>query len=169
MRPRDSQRSRVYAWDKAVNGGSTEGSLEIEEIEALVKRIWRAERGRYGHAAAAIPAVHDGRGRRRPGSSRTRHAILLPRWCRSEWMVAHELAHLLDTRANAAHGPRFVGILMGIASRHLGRDLNELQARADELGVKYFTRAVGGPRVHESLQTSDCAAGGALAIMAVAP
>ena len=141
-RPRDTQRSRVYAWERSLNGASMHvGSLSLENVAAMVAKVWRAERGRYGLSNAPSPGVECGRGARR-AFVRSSHSLVFPRWARNEWVVLHELAHRL-TPHDAGHGPRFVACLIGLASRHMGRDVQLLIDSLAEFCVKVDLRSVG--------------------------
>lgn len=57
-------------------------------------------------------------------------------------MILHEAAHLLTPR-DEAHGPRFVGCLMGLLCRHAGYRVEHLMEIADALGVDYYCRSIG--------------------------
>jgi hypothetical protein len=81
------------------------------------------------------------------------HEIKLTKAARSQWIILHEMAHLLCPR-DEAHGPRFVGVLIGLLARHAGQDANELMVLADEMGVRYHIRSVGAvpvSKMHERL------------------
>ena len=152
---RDSQRSRVYAWERSIPGlHQWRGTMSLEESDALVRRVWRKERGRYGLAKHPVPTVRAGRG----GGSGGYGNISLGRWARQPVVVLHELAHCLTLpkrqffregfgaerrRAEAGHGPRFVGVAIGLYCRHLGCDRDELLAAAEEHGVRVDTRSIG--------------------------
>jgi hypothetical protein len=43
----------------------------------------------------------------------------------------------------SVHGPRFVGVLIGLVAGHDGRDAAGLMALANERGVKYHVRSNG--------------------------
>jgi hypothetical protein len=145
---RDSQRSAVYAWEaRAVrtNGMRMDEQVlgSVEDVEAFLKPIWRAERGRYGRARESLPEVHHGHwGQRSALAYSYERRISLPRWARNPWVILHEAAHLLE-RSRQGHSARFVGILIGLAARHLGHDAVELMALADEMGVRYDVRSIG--------------------------
>jgi putative metallohydrolase (TIGR04338 family) len=149
-RARDTQRSRVYAWEgvacRAASGRSIDEPefAKLEECEEFALPIWRAERGRVGHAKVRAPSIE------RPNRGQTSalahrdHRITLPRWARSRWVILHEMAHRLNAgNDGASHGPRFVGILIGLLARRLGLDANLLMRLADEHGVKYHVRSIG--------------------------
>jgi putative metallohydrolase (TIGR04338 family) len=149
MKHRDFQRERVYAWERGV--ASAEGRAlgeatwsSISEVEAWLAPIWKAERGRYGNANVPAPVItHASWGQRRALAHHGAWKISLPRWARSPWVATHELAHLLIRARDPWHGPRFVGTLIGLASRHLGFDAYELMRSADAAGVEYYVRSIG--------------------------
>lgn len=142
-RRRDTQRRRVYLWERAARGASMfQELMDLDECQAMVERVWPAERGRYGRANVPAPElqrVH--RGQRAAIAYATAHAISLPRWARNPWVLLHELAHLLAD--GDRHGPRFVGVLIGLAARWMGADVDELLAQAEAGGVKVDRRAIG--------------------------
>lgn len=152
----DRQRSKVYQWEVIASGNlaqvhdliSSRHHLykpefeTLQECAAFLEPIWRAERGRYGRAKVPMPVIErPNRGQRR-AIAHPDHRITLPKWTRNRWMILHEMAHLLNP-GEEAHGPRFVGILMGLLARHAGYDAQELMASADEAGVKYHVRSIG--------------------------
>jgi hypothetical protein len=136
----------VYAWESfaASTCGLKWGQeiSDMDDVRAFLAPIWRAERGRYGRAKVKMPEVtHAGWGQRR-AIAHADHRISLPKWARNRWVIMHEAAHLLDHRS-LNHGPRFVGILIGLAARHLGADAELLMTLADERGVRYDVRSIG--------------------------
>jgi putative metallohydrolase (TIGR04338 family) len=145
MRKRDTQRSRVYTWERRAHPpihSQDERFQSVEDCAAYMLPIWRSERGRYGLPNKAPPEIaRPHRGQRR-ALAHSSHKITLPRWARNEWVMLHELAHRLTPR-DAGHGPRFVGVLIGLLARHAGQDADELMALADEMGVKYHVRSIG--------------------------
>lgn len=109
--------------------------------------IWRAERGRYGRPRSECPRIErPARGQRRALAHHD-DRITLPVWARHPTIILHEAAHRL-TPADEAHGPRFVGVMIGLFARYLGYDAHELMALADEAGVKYHVRSIGAVPVH---------------------
>jgi len=147
---RDVQRSRVYSWERqAVAPQHWRPCFEsLEAAQAWAQQVWRSERGRLGLAGVKAPQVlRPHRGQRRALAYPVAHMITLPRWARSRWVVLHELAHLL-TPGEAAHGPRFVGALIGLGARWLDLDAQALMRAADESGVKYRVRTVGVVPLH---------------------
>lgn len=141
---RDFQRSAVYAWERAAArrfGFEMYAEImSLDEIEAFMKRVWPKERGRYGlarHRRPDLRRVHWGQRKALSHSG----AISLPKWARNPWVILHEMAHEL-TKGDA-HGPRFVGVLVGLASRWMGLDPDELLMHAEEHGVKVYRASVG--------------------------
>lgn len=145
MSRRDTQKSRVYAWERAVTKGACyrQTIKTVDEVAAWLQPIWRAERGRYGRAKVPMPEIRPAHWGQRSAIAYSR-SISLPLWARNPWVILHEAAHVLNRKEGAAsHGPRFVGILIGLVCRHLGHDANDLMAAADEMGVTYDVRSVG--------------------------
>lgn len=158
LRPRDNQRSRVYAWERACIEKLAHSDLGVpdfatlEECASFADPIWVKERGRVGLARQEAPSIERPHRGQRRGYAHADHRITLPKWTRSRWYILHELAHRL-TPHDEAHGPRFVGVLIGLVSRWLEYDTQQLMALADEMGVRYFVRSVGvvpvrGPAWH---------------------
>jgi len=47
-----------------------------------------------------------------------------------------------------AHGPRFMGVLIGLAARWLDLDAQEMMDLADQHGVQYYVRSIGVVPIH---------------------
>jgi putative metallohydrolase (TIGR04338 family) len=107
--------------------------LSLWECEQLLHRMYRDTRYReMEKAKKGAPVLKDGRGRRRAGYSRPRHAIALPRYYRKAWVVAHEVAHtFVDHNRVPGHGAEFMAVYIDLLERHCGMDGLAL--------VKYFT------------------------------
>lgn len=153
MRGRDNQRSRVYAWERAIareiahrRFGEPE-FRSLDECRVWADPIWRKERGRMGLARAAAPSIERPSWGQRRALAHDDHRITLPRWARSRWVILHEMAHRL-TPHDEAHGPRFVGVLIGLVCRWLDFDASQLMRMADERRVRYYVRSVGSVPVH---------------------
>lgn len=142
---RDSQRSKVYAWEREQPWWATRGYrmvsrrgncissvssgpkgdpaqfISLDECQKLVDTLWASYP--HQHSTTPAPDVRDGRGRRHAcGSSRR---ISLPLWARTTSVVCHELAHSICFRngvQDPGHGAYFVGVyarllsLAGLAS-----------------------------------------------------
>lgn len=123
----------------------------LEECESFMRPIWRAERGRVGLAKHPCPTLSRNLwGQHRATANYAGTEIKLPKWARNDWVILHEMAHCLTP--GDRHGPRFVGVLIGLLARHAGVDAYESMARADEMGVKYHVRAIGVVPVRSSAE-----------------
>jgi hypothetical protein len=135
-RPRDSQRKKVYRWERAmIQMYGITATLGIDDCQKLVNRIC----DEFGRTA---PQVLDGRGRRSPCYRPVSHTISLPKWSRSRWFVCHELAHSFLNR-NACievHGKEFVathiGLLAIYAREEVRSSADALTASAIDSGIK---------------------------------
>lgn len=168
---RDQQRSAVYAWERACVAQLTHNSIydaefqTLEECAAYAAPIWSAERGRLGRAGVLAPRIErphrgqrralahhgDGQQYRNGRWQRDGGRITLPRWARSRWVILHELAHRLNAGKGSGHDARFVGILIGLAARHLDYDARQLMALANTMGMKYHVRTIGAVPVRGPL------------------
>lgn len=113
-RPRDSQRSKIYAFDKELKTLLPQ-TLTLQEIEQLVRRIWRDYEIR-----CSTPTIGDGRGARRGKALYHKHMIVLPRFARTNWYALHEIAHILTPWSAAHHGPEFASIYAQLLERYAG-------------------------------------------------
>lgn len=106
MATRDSQRSKVYVAEHAIDKVGGGARLEtVPEIQAWINKLtkYRWFIRRWGKRTII---VEDGRGKRwaRGGGSR----IWLPRWARTKTVILHELAHCLSSSWNGgSHGWQF--------------------------------------------------------------
>lgn len=148
MRGRDNQRSKVYAWERAAVREITGRGIGVPEFQSLEQcrewaaPIWKKERGRVGLAKARAPSIERPAWGQRRALAHDDHRITLPRWARNRWVILHEVAHRL-TPHDQAHGPRFVGVLIGLVCRWLELDVKQLMQMAEERGVKYYLRSIG--------------------------
>jgi hypothetical protein len=142
---RDVQRSRVYAWERKVfDRAIWTATMTLEELESFVKTVWRSERGRMGQAKREHPMVASRRGSSASAFSNAwgRSRMEFGTHCHNRIVALHEISHCLTPR-DQSHGPRFVGVLIGLYCRHLDMNANELMALADEMGVNYHIRSIG--------------------------
>lgn len=144
VRGKDRQRSKVYAWEEVASKGAWKVPTfqTLEQCQAWLTPIWRRERGRYGRARVGAPSVERPSWGQRRALAHSNMRITLPRTFRNPWMLLHEAAHLLTPR-DEAHGPRFVGCLIGLLCRHAGYRAEDLMEAADEMGVAYYLRSIG--------------------------
>lgn len=139
-RPRDSQRSRVYAWERSL--GALDGPMAIDVCRDMVARVWMAERARYAEDGR-MPAPKVVNKRSGAHANPWTHTVAFSERARTPWIVCHEVSHLLQSRSESWHGPRFVGILIGLLSRHLGHCHLELLRSAKRDSIKVDARSIG--------------------------
>lgn len=139
-RPRDSQRSRVYAAENSVfQFGQT---IPDDLLQATLNDILdkRAVRSRFGPRQISVERGRSGA--RAFGSYRISMGVQ----ARNEWVLCHELAHCLTTRNFAAHGPQFCGVYLFLLEIVISKDAaDRLKAAFAEGGVKWNNEAVPKP------------------------
>ncbi len=147
-RPRDTQRGRVYQWEKMAlyhqqaervppAGDHSVSFMGLAECQHLVNRVWKLQAGTY----TKPPRVTDGRGQRRGGYRQREHTIMLPTFCRFKELVLHELAHGLlglhmRLALTASHGPEWVAVYIDLLARYAGHQRGELRRTAQLFRVK---------------------------------
>lgn len=136
MTVRDTQRSAVYAWERALPQWVSRGEMTLAECRALVARVWEDYR-----PGAQRPDVVDGRGTRWARGGRSR--ISLPLWSRSALVVLHETAHSLTTD-NSHHGPDFARLCLDLFERYGGVDRREAIKIAQEQKPRQVHFALAG-------------------------
>ena len=148
-RPRDFQRKRVYDAERDLFPiEKYPPDLNLWECEQLLHRMYRDVRYHgLDRAKASVPALKDGRGRRRAGYSRPRHVISLPRYYRKAWVVAHEAAHtFVDHNRVPGHGEEFMAVYLDLLERYCGMDGPGLLSHFTQRGVRVcsFAELAGG-------------------------
>lgn len=126
-RPRDTQRSRVYAAERAAFGNGGPEGMTIEEVERFVATLWesgtaRRARAREDCRRRAAPIVYDGRGCRRATGGFGQ--VTIPRWARSRWVICHEVAHCIAGN-RPWHGPAFCRVYLELIEEVLGFEARE--------------------------------------------
>lgn len=154
MRERDSQRSKVYKADHALDKFSA-NLPDIADIEKFVKRAWSMQRMKDAFPRAMggyAPSVKDGRGCRSAHGGRW--SITMPKWSRKEGIVCHELAHTIVCREYergpnkelAAHGWRFAETYLKVVLYCMGREAHDaLKAAFKEHRVRFRPKRERAP------------------------
>lgn len=150
---RDTQRKRVYdAENAAFPDNPKEGQPThpaVKDVEVFVKKVWSSKRVQNAWPIATgsftnLPRVKDGRGCRKASAHGT-WAISMPMWSRREWVILHELAHIITTRENfwpkdkvASHGWEFCEIYLKLVLYIMGREAHDaLKASFKKHNVKF--------------------------------
>lgn len=153
---RDSQRARVYAWERAQPWWQVarRGSGYTEVASSVVRPLTLAECEKYLskvlRKAGALPVrVRDGRGS--PNAKGWTTGVQLPVFARSRPVILHEAAHVIASQRGlfVKHGPEFVRIYLDLVSRHLHVNPGALLASARGARVKVAprNRTGGGAQV----------------------
>ncbi len=132
MAARDTQRSRVYAWEERAVAPHDSSTVQFDRAQGMVDAIWRESGLRFPPKVERLP------GRTRRVLARgSRLAILLgettPSWC-----LLHELAHAMTMTAEGegdGHGPVFMGVYVGLLARYLRLDPAALLRSAAQAGI----------------------------------
>ena len=140
MRPRDSQRSKVYAAETRAIGSKVEFET-VAECQEFVDKVTRSRWWKsccHPNRVGATVLVEDGRARRSAAASYSRWAIYLPHYYRERATILHQLAHLLNRRRGAVHGPEFCALLLELVKRFMGpEDAAKLKAEFKRTKVKH--------------------------------
>lgn len=123
---RDSQRGKVYKWERewlllgALRVSETEGSEIVRNIcidhNCCVPKIRRGiinARGGIGH-------------------------LSLPAWAFTKPVILHELAHHLN-KARDHHGPKFMGIFLYLLNKYLGWDYDTMFESCQLSKIKVYS------------------------------
>ena len=128
--PRDSQRARLYAAERAAFADEYR-VLRLETlpaVRAFVDEMLADPRFQAVYGRFPSVRLKDGRGTRHAYAAydRKTRAVLFsfPRWSRTRPIVVHELAHVASLYRHgriAPHGPEFAAVYVDLVERHLGR------------------------------------------------
>lgn len=135
---RDTYRSKVYAaeraaFDHAVEHPEWRTRIEtVPEIQAYVnkltnsawfKRRWTLHNWRdNGRGAVTMKA---GQGFRRAVAYPTSQTIYVPLWARKEWVICHELAHIVTPQSEPWHAWHFLQCYIELVNHVLGKEAAE--------------------------------------------
>jgi putative metallohydrolase (TIGR04338 family) len=116
VRPRDSQRARLYRAEFAVHHGRRLATVERMQawVDGLCAMEWFV--ARWGSRSFD---VRPGFGHRRATADEN-GVLQMPKWARTELVLLHEVAHCLTPSTCASHGPEYAGVLLALARRGMG-------------------------------------------------
>lgn len=139
MTGRDAQRGQVYAWEEEAVVPHGRSPIPFAAAQGMVNAIW-AEMGlRWPPKVEPLP-----RQARRLQGTGSRLILRLPDPLPA-FLLLHELAHALSSTAageNDAHGPRFVGLYLGLLTHYLRLPEDELLRSLADHGVVVTRAAV---------------------------
>lgn len=116
---RDPQRYRVYAAEEEAMKLVGKQNLNPVTIQMMAHEIQHhpAIRKLYPKATEERFKIVI-KGKSRTSAYYFMGAIYLPKWAHSDWVLCHELAHMIDRRANGVieegHGPEFCQIMLSL-------------------------------------------------------
>lgn len=146
MKPRDTQRARVYRADSALIE-IAKPLPTVRDVERFVARAWASKRVQAAFPASIkryrVPRVRDGRGCR--NASGGAGGITIPLWARNEAVVIHELAHTMICRFElshnvrlASHGWHYCDAYLKLTLYLMGREAHDvLKAAFKANGVRF--------------------------------
>lgn len=116
VRPRDSQRARLYRAESTVHHGRRLPTVERMQawVDGLCATDWFV--ARWGSRSFD---VRPGFGHRRATADQN-GVLQMPKWARTELVLLHEAAHCLTPSTCASHGPEYAGVLLTLARRGMG-------------------------------------------------
>jgi putative metallohydrolase (TIGR04338 family) len=145
-RPRDSQKTRVYNAERALQCGDQGWTYRETQkyVNDITKTRWWQNRG-----GPPFVLVKDGRGTTwakawdpyttDKGEDRPA-TISLPRWARDPVVVLHELSHILTPDTEAAHGPAYCANYLTLVKRFIGEEAHRtLRDSFKEHKVKWYS------------------------------
>jgi hypothetical protein len=147
VRPRDTQRERVYRAERAaaaeIDGQFWHQTIPNQRLQGFVDDVLtrKAIQSRWGRRYIDVGLKRGGRALAH-GSSR----ITLPLGGRNQWVVLHEIAHCLTPDRYAPHGPEFAGVYLFLVRTVIGADAGKaLLKHQRKQRVRRSTAAIPEP------------------------
>lgn len=120
--PRDTQRKRLTDAEDAA-ARATGGHVYAQSIANADLQAWVDAALARRAICTRWPGMRITVGLKRGGSAygyRDKRRISLPAWARNEWVILHEIAHVLTPGRYTAHGPEFAGVYLFLVRTVLG-------------------------------------------------
>lgn len=146
-RPRDSQKSRLYASEWEVFGWPKMEFKNMGEVEVFIWKVLSNHHVQKRYEAARklvdgdIPLkISNGAGARRAWARQSDdlYWVSFPRAMRNKWVVVHEMAHLLTARDVPAHGREFCQTYLHLIKLFFGQETqNKMKAAMKKHKCKY--------------------------------
>lgn len=134
-RPRDNQKSRLYASEWEVFGWP---KTEFKDMAELEDYFWKVMENHHVQkryqaardAVAGVTNIHiaNGAGFRRAMTiwEDNRIRVAFPRKMRTKWVVLHEIAHVLSPHDAAYHGREFCQVYLHLIRLFFGAETEKL-------------------------------------------
>lgn len=132
---RDSQKSKVYAWEDQHVIGRREEIVPFDRCQDIVNYAWAQMGWEYP------PRVREQNPLKKTSGSANRLNVYLPKRGAKTTVIIHELAHTATALVDGGserHGPEFVGVYMHMLSKLIpGLNLPVLMFTAKKCKVKF--------------------------------
>ena len=134
---RDTQKGKVYKWEKEVCPKYDRSSVSFDEIPAIVNHVWSEMGLEYPPVVLSMPKQN-----RKALAKGDRNNVLFDEDSSyPTWIILHELAHSMtisrEFQKNERHGPNFVGVYMKLLEKFLNIPMIILMGSANLHGVKF--------------------------------
>lgn len=144
-RERDSQRQKVYDSERAafgqINTPSNATWKSLDEVERWMQRkIYKSAylTKKYPILKRYHIDLRPGAGARNAFAKPGDGSITLPLWARREWVVCHEITHIINDPQVAWHGWQFCEVYLDIVRHTMGKDAHDkLKAQFKAHRVKF--------------------------------
>lgn len=133
---RDSQRSKVYAWESANIAIHDRNVVTFDQIEPIVRFVWSNEGLQFPPLVEKINGNKAG--------DATRLCVRFQKRTYT-WIILHELSHSMCATADGysnKHGSLFLGLYLRLCSKYLGLNLDNLKQSAKDFGLEVSENAV---------------------------
>jgi len=113
---RDSQKQKVYDWERHVVAPLSKRSVPFDQAQAFVDGVWLTHGWLYPPQVSKMPKQAT-----RTMATGCRGEIRLPAHT-PDWVILHELAHTLTSNEHGhtdGHGADFVGVYIKLLERVL--------------------------------------------------
>ena len=140
-RPRDSQKSKLYTWEKldVFRDEWRKNRVESEQkAEEFVEEICAEFDFKN-----SVPSVRHRSGRKKCEYYPRKDEIRIGGWGFSKEILVHETTHAILEKLNlnrivASHGPAFTTLFMKALSKTLGYSIGEMKEKADRRNLDYL-------------------------------
>lgn len=143
-RPRDAQRSKVYAAERRAFPDFERDMLTKEECKNFVDRLMESPWvvNRWGRRKVWVEFRES---RRASGSPLG--WIRLPSWARNPWVILHEIAHVVAPAADEGHGAEYCSVYLDLIRHRMGgADGDRLKREFVLGGVKHRVTKTTKPK-----------------------